>query len=119
MSGTNKRTTLDMPGLIAAVLGGEKLLTAGPRFGISPSYAAGLLANRGVAHIWTTAEERRLLAELRAGRVLVVPRDSAPAAARLAAAVETALSAFRSASRLSRSRALANVRLMSVEAAFV
>lgn len=79
------------------LLSGGKVSSVAEKYGISQACLCHHIAARGLAHTWTTAEERRLLTELRAGRAQIVRTDCVPAAARLAAAMETALSEFRSA----------------------
>lgn len=89
---------VDIPAITAALLGGSKLSAVAADHGISEAWLYHHVSAAGIAHTWTTAEERQLLAELRAGRALVVRTGCAPAAARLAQRVGEALAEFRSSS---------------------
>lgn len=84
--------------LRAALGEGEKLAHAAAIIGVSVPHASRICDDAGIRRMWTTEEERTLLAEIRAGRALVVRRESAPAAARLAKRLCDALAEYRSGS---------------------
>ena len=85
---------VDIDRAVRILLAGGKVQTAAAEVGVTPSWLYHQIAARGVAYSWTTAEERRLIAELRAGRAQIVRNDCAPAAARLAQRMEAALAEY-------------------------
>lgn len=91
------KSFVDRSRLAAMLLAGEKVAQVAATLGCSEGTVSNICRDLGLGHLWVTAEERRHLAEIRAGRALVVPADSVPAAIRLAHRMEAALSEFRSA----------------------
>ena len=85
---------VDMAAVTAALLAGGKLSSLAAEQGCSMGWLCHHVAAAGLAHAWTTREERALLADLRAGRALVVRADAAPAAARLAQRIADALTEY-------------------------
>lgn len=90
------RATIDRAQLQALLLSGEKVAAVAATLGCTPGAVSSLAFQLGLRLQWTTTEERTALADLRAGRALVVPADAAPAAARLAHRMAEALAEFRS-----------------------
>lgn len=86
--------SVDMAAVTAALLAGGKLSSVAAEQGVSTGWLCHYASVAGLAHAWTTREERALLADLRAGRALVVRADAAPAAARLAQRIAAALDEY-------------------------
>jgi hypothetical protein len=87
---------IDRQRLQQLLLDGEKVAAVASALrccGGSVSHAA---REMGLRHVCTTSAERVLLADLRAGRAVIVRAENAPASAALIAAMESALRTYHS-----------------------
>lgn len=57
--------------LARELTGGTKLSTVAAQLDITEGHASHLAAEAGICHVWTTEQERRILAALRSGQLLI------------------------------------------------
>lgn len=63
--------------------------------GASAGHVFRMVRVAGLLHVWTTAEERAALVEMRSGRAVLVPKDAAAPAIRLRARLDAAIAEYR------------------------
>ena len=85
---------VDISAVCQRLFAGDCLKLVAFDVGVSAAHLCKRVHEAGLAYTWTTREERALLADLRAGRALVVRADAAPAAARLAERIKEALAEY-------------------------
>jgi len=79
------------------LMAGAPIKSVAIDLGVSAAHLCKTIHAAGLAHTWTTTEERVALAALRSGTSAVVLKDAAAPALRLAQQIEAALTEFRSA----------------------
>lgn len=87
---------IDRQRLQSLLLDGEKIAAVASNLGCSDGAVSQTARDLGLRHVWATQEERALLADLRAGRAVVVRAAEAPSTTAFIAAVESALRTYHS-----------------------